>query len=92
MLYALSKVCYSFCFPFSRESSPVRDGIVAGLSATLPQRVVPLTAEAVGRLQVRHTHTSTLWEGENPVITSFHFSCRHLRMVLVTMTMMMLRV
>ena len=63
------------CFFFSRESSPVRDGPGVGLSATLPQRVTPLTAEAVKKLQVRHiiifyiSSYSRAWPGG---ITSSH--------------------
>ena len=55
---------YILLLTFSREGSPVRDGIAAGLSATLPQRVAPLTTEAVNRLQVR-TFSHTL-EGGGP--------------------------
>ena len=54
---------YTFFFSFSRESSPVRDGLGGGLSATLPQRVTPLTAEAVKKLQVSHTRYNVLGMG-----------------------------
>ena len=41
----------------SRDSSPIRGGMIA-LSSTLPQKITPLTAEAVSKLQVRLKHTT----------------------------------
>ena len=41
-----------FLPPFSRESSPVRDGVLNSLSSTLPHKIAPLTLEAITRLKV----------------------------------------